>query len=74
MAPTDFIRRQIAAVLGDIGADVVKTGMLPTSEVRMVACFDGMSLLSCPHIAEAWRCCCRCCYHLCHCRSPCCQC
>lgn len=34
MAPTEFIRRQIAAVLGDIGADVVKTGMLPTPEVR----------------------------------------
>ena len=34
IAPTDFVRRQIAAVLGDIGADVVKTGMLPTPEVR----------------------------------------
>lgn len=66
MAPTDFIRRQIAAVLGDIGADVVKTGMLPTSEVGMVAGFDGMPLLSCPYIAEACRCGygCRC---RCHC-------
>jgi len=34
IAPTEFVRRQIAAVLGDIGADVVKTGMLPTPEVR----------------------------------------
>lgn len=33
IAPTEFVRRQIAAVLGDIGADVVKTGMLPTPEV-----------------------------------------
>lgn len=33
MAPTAFIRQQIAAVLGDIGADVAKTGMLPTPEV-----------------------------------------
>jgi hydroxymethylpyrimidine/phosphomethylpyrimidine kinase len=33
VAPTDFIRAQISAVLSDIGADVVKTGMLPTPEV-----------------------------------------
>ncbi len=33
VAPTEFLRRQIAAVLSDIGSDVVKTGMLPTPEV-----------------------------------------
>lgn len=33
VAPVEFIRAQMAAVLGDIGADVVKTGMLPTPEV-----------------------------------------
>ncbi len=33
MAPTDILRQQISAVLSDIGADVVKTGMLPTPEV-----------------------------------------
>jgi hydroxymethylpyrimidine/phosphomethylpyrimidine kinase len=31
--PNDFIVRQIEAVLTDIGADVVKTGMLATAEV-----------------------------------------
>ncbi|KAL4420336.1 hypothetical protein ABPG77_006143, partial [Micractinium sp. CCAP 211/92] len=33
VAPTPFIRQQIKAVLSDIGADCVKTGMLPTPEV-----------------------------------------
>ena len=33
VTPTDVIRAQMAAVLDDIGADVVKTGMLPTPEV-----------------------------------------
>ena len=31
--PPDFIRQQIDAVLGDIGADAIKTGMLHTAEV-----------------------------------------
>ncbi len=31
--PTDIIRRQIEAVLSDIGADAVKTGMLHSAEV-----------------------------------------
>lgn len=31
--PPDFIRQQMAAVLGDIGADVIKTGMLQSVEV-----------------------------------------
>ncbi|CAE8582677.1 unnamed protein product [Polarella glacialis] len=30
--PLDFVREQIRSVLGDIGTDVVKTGMLATSE------------------------------------------
>jgi hydroxymethylpyrimidine/phosphomethylpyrimidine kinase len=34
--PADFVRQQIDAVLGDIGADAVKTGMLPTAEVIAV--------------------------------------
>jgi len=33
--PTDFICKQIGDVLSDIGADVVKTGMLPTPEVSL---------------------------------------
>ena len=32
--PLETLRGQIDAVLEDIGADVVKTGMLPTREVR----------------------------------------
>lgn len=32
-APADFIRSQIRAVLEDIGADSIKTGMLPSIEV-----------------------------------------
>jgi hydroxymethylpyrimidine kinase/phosphomethylpyrimidine kinase len=31
--PAPFLAAQMAAVLQDIGADVVKTGMLPTPEV-----------------------------------------
>jgi hydroxymethylpyrimidine/phosphomethylpyrimidine kinase len=31
--PPDFIRRQIEIVLGDIGADAIKTGMLPDAAV-----------------------------------------
>ena len=34
--PLETLRGQIDAVLEDIGADVVKTGMLPTREVRLV--------------------------------------
>ncbi|KAG2431981.1 hypothetical protein HYH02_013197 [Chlamydomonas schloesseri] len=36
--PPDFLRRQIDAVLGDLGADAIKTGMLPNAEcVAVVA-------------------------------------
>lgn len=36
--PAEFLGHQIDAVLGDLGADAVKTGMLPTAEVvRLVA-------------------------------------
>ena len=35
VVPPESLRQQIDAVLGDIGADVVKTGMLPTAEVRI---------------------------------------
>ncbi len=31
--PVDFLRRQMETVLGDLGADVVKTGMLPSAAV-----------------------------------------
>ena len=31
--PSDFIRQQIRSVLTDIGADVIKTGMLATAEI-----------------------------------------
>ena len=31
--PSDFIRQQILSVLTDIGADVIKTGMLATAEI-----------------------------------------
>ncbi len=31
--PSDLIQEQIDVVLGDIGADAVKTGMLPTSQI-----------------------------------------
>ena len=33
--PPAFLRAQIDAVLGDIGADAVKTGMLPSAEVSL---------------------------------------
>ena len=39
--PSEFVARQMEAVLGDIGADVVKTGMLPTPEVRAALCGAG---------------------------------
>lgn len=36
--PVDTVEEQMTAVLGDIGADAIKTGMLPTAEiVRKVA-------------------------------------
>ncbi len=38
--PPDFLRAQIAAVMADIGADAVKTGMLPdTAAIEIVAAF-----------------------------------
>ncbi len=39
--PVDFLRAQIDAVLGDIGADAVKTGMLPSVEVRPACVHPG---------------------------------
>ena len=33
LVPIDFIRQQMQVVLGDIGADCIKTGMLHSSEV-----------------------------------------
>lgn len=36
--PAETLRGQIDAVLDDIGADVVKTGMLPTAEVGSLSC------------------------------------
>ncbi len=33
--PRETLRNQIECVLSDIGADVVKTGMLPSAEVRV---------------------------------------
>lgn len=38
MVPPDFVGRQIAVVLDDIGADVVKTGMLGEAATIEVAC------------------------------------
>ena len=35
--PTQHLSDQMEAVLSDIGADVIKTGMLPTAEVRLSA-------------------------------------
>ena len=34
VVPTESLLQQMDAVLSDIGADVVKTGMLPTAAVR----------------------------------------
>ena len=36
--PTPHLSDQMEAVLSDIGADVVKTGMLPTAEVGLEGC------------------------------------
>src|SRR5271170_6186557 len=36
--PLDFIARQIEVVMTDIGADVVKTGMLGSSDVIETVC------------------------------------
>jgi hydroxymethylpyrimidine/phosphomethylpyrimidine kinase/phosphoserine phosphatase len=33
LAPPGFVRRQMAAALDDLGADCVKTGMLPSAEI-----------------------------------------
>ncbi|GAB4815842.1 hypothetical protein N2152v2_002888 [Parachlorella kessleri] len=43
VTPTDFVRRQISAVLSDIGADVIKTGMLPMPEVVLQTFLDSAS-------------------------------
>jgi len=36
MAPVEFVRKQLDAVLSDIGADAAKTGMLGTAEITRV--------------------------------------
>lgn len=33
--PPSFLRSQLDAVMSDIGADAIKTGMLSTAEVRL---------------------------------------
>jgi hydroxymethylpyrimidine/phosphomethylpyrimidine kinase len=38
MVPPDFVRAQIAAVLGDLGADAIKTGMLGEPDVVEAVC------------------------------------
>lgn len=40
--PADFVRAQLDSVVGDIGVDVVKTGMLATAEV-ITAVAEGLS-------------------------------
>lgn len=47
--PADLVARQIEAVLGDIGADSVKTGMLPTPEIISVVA-DKMLQFRVPHL------------------------
>ena len=32
--PPDFLALQLASVLGDVGADAIKTGMIPTAQAR----------------------------------------
>ncbi len=51
--PVDFLRAQIDAVLGDIGADAVKTGMLPSVEVRP-ACVHPGGLAAACWCCDAW--------------------
>lgn len=47
--PTPFLVEQIDAVLGDLGADVVKTGMIPTAEVLpLVPRTSSLSCLAVP--------------------------
>ncbi len=36
--PTEFIQNQMRVVLGDIGADCIKTGMLHSAEVIEAVC------------------------------------
>jgi hydroxymethylpyrimidine/phosphomethylpyrimidine kinase len=36
--PADFVEKQMISVLTDIGADVVKTGMLPTVDIIRSIC------------------------------------
>jgi hydroxymethylpyrimidine kinase/phosphomethylpyrimidine kinase/thiamine-phosphate diphosphorylase len=36
--PADFVEKQMLSVLTDIGADVVKTGMLPTVDIIRSIC------------------------------------
>lgn len=47
--PAEFLERQLDSVLGDLGADAVKTGMLPDADaVRLVARkVGGGALLAC---------------------------
>lgn len=41
--PTQHLSDQMEAVLSDIGADVIKTGMLPTAEVKRRPLFHGIN-------------------------------
>ncbi len=43
-----FLEQQIDSVLSDIGADVIKTGMLPTADaVRVRTCCSGLCSCDC---------------------------
>ena len=52
--PTQHLSDQMEAVLSDIGADVVKTGMLPTPEVTLLSSslrFDLVLISPCARVS-----------------------
>ena len=50
--PIEFVRAQIDAVLGDMGAHAVKTGMLPSEEVRIWNISNGQCLQELPNLRK----------------------
>lgn len=49
--PADLVRAQIRAVVGDIGVDAVKVGMLATAEIADVVA-DELAALPCPIVVD----------------------
>jgi hydroxymethylpyrimidine/phosphomethylpyrimidine kinase len=49
--PPEAVRAQLASVLGDIGADAVKTGMLASADIVEAVC-DGLAQIAAPVVVD----------------------